>query len=108
MAEAFFRGRALSLTVLFFCLTVRLAAGPLDHWVCRNPQPFCPQLQSLAHGNGLWVVLGNVGVLATSVDGVGWDLASLGTNAVSISVGYGNGPFVAGTSRGAFYSYDAH
>jgi hypothetical protein len=83
-------------------------SAPLDQWLWRNPQPFAPQLQSVTHGGGLWLVFGNVGTLATSPDGVTWDLAFLGTNAVSINAAYGNGRYVAGTSRGEFYSADGH
>ncbi len=93
---------------LWLGLALRLTAGPLDQWVWRNPQPFCPQLQSVTHGGGLWLVLGNVGLVATSVDGVGWDLASFGTNSVQTFGAYGDGQYVAASSRGIFHSADAH
>ena len=96
------------------CLTLWLAfsteADELDHWIWRNPRPFCSQVNSVAHGGGLWVVGANAGMLATSPDAVEWDLASLGpsTNAFISTVAYGNGRFVVGSSRGLYFSYDAH
>jgi hypothetical protein len=82
--------------------------APLDQWIWRNPQPFAPQLQSVTHGAGLWLVFGNVGSCATSPDGITWDVALLGTNSASITGAYGNGRYVAGTSRGELYSADGH
>src|SRR5215468_743614 len=93
---------------LWLAAVFRAQSAPLDQWLWRNPQPFAPQLQSVTHGAGLWLVFGNVGTLATSPDGVTWDLALLGTNAVSITGAYGNGRYVAGTSRGEYYSSDGH
>jgi hypothetical protein len=83
-------------------------AAPTDQWIWRNPTPFRPQLQSVTHGGGLWLVFGNVAVITTSPDGITWDLASLGTNAVFINGAYGNGRFVAGTTRGSLFSFDGH
>src|SRR5215203_6220128 len=85
-----------------------LRGDELDRWVWRNPQPFGSQIWSLVHGDGLWLALANSGQLATSIDGIEWDLASLGTNSILVSGAHGNGRFVAGSSRGPFHSYDGH
>src|SRR5262249_12409537 len=93
---------------LWLATVFHAQSAPLDQWLWRNPQPFAPQLQSVTHGGGLWLVFGNVGTLATSPDGITWDLALLGPNAVSITGAYGNGRYVTGTSRGEYYSSDGH
>lgn len=94
--------------ICLLLLAGSVSAMPLDQWIWRNPKPFAPQLQSVTHGAGLWLVFGNIGSCATSPDGITWDVALLGTNAASITGACGNERYLLGTSRGEWYSTDGH
>ncbi|HKI68957.1 MAG TPA: hypothetical protein VKA67_05170, partial [Verrucomicrobiae bacterium] len=102
--------RTLVILSALLCLIFSLSASAdqLDHWVWRQPQPFSLQVNAVAHGNGLWALFANSGMVATSPDGIEWDLANAATNALFINAAFGNGRFVATSSRGVLYSMDGH
>ncbi len=93
---------------LFLGIAAGAAADPLDQWSWRNPQPFNPEIVSIAHGNGLWLAVANIGLVATSPDGAVWDLASIGTNGAVSASAFGTNRFVVGSSKGVFVSTDGH
>jgi hypothetical protein len=93
---------------LFLDFATSAPADQLDQWNWRNPQPFDPQVSSVVHGNGLWIVLGNSGLFATSPTGVKWDLAGIGTNAFVAASAFGTNTFVVASSKGVFLSTDGH
>lgn len=94
---------------LLLGFAARLPADQLDHWHWRNPQPFDPQVVSVAHGNGLWIIPATVsGLLATSPDGITWDLASIGTNSGFFACAFGTNRFVLASAKGVFISTDGH
>ena len=83
-------------------------ADPLTQWIWRNPQPFSPSLAAVVHGNGMWLAVANMGLIATSPDGMDWDLATIGTNASVSACAFGANEFVLGSSKGVFLSTDGH
>jgi hypothetical protein len=93
---------------LWLALVLNTCADPLTQWIWRNPQPFNPPNASVVHGSGLWLDVANMGLIATSPDGVGWDLASIGTNASVAACAFGTNRFVLGSSKGVFVSADGH
>jgi hypothetical protein len=93
---------------LWLALVLNTCADPLTQWIWRNPQPFNPPNASVVQGNGLWLDVANMGLIATSPDGVGWDLASIGTNASVSACTFGTNRFVLGSSKGVFVSTDGH
>jgi hypothetical protein len=96
------------LFVMLGFLPARTRADELDHWIWRNPSPFCSQVYCVAQADGLWLVFANAGMLATSLDGTNWDLANIGTNALLSAGAAGNGRCVVASSRGLYWSPDAH
>jgi hypothetical protein len=93
---------------LWLALALQVPADPLTQWIWRNPQPFNPTIASVVHGNGLWLGVANIGLIATSPDGVDWDLAGIGTNASVNSCAFGTNRFVLGSSKGVYVSTDGH
>jgi len=86
---------------------VAAAAGPLDNWHWRYPQPQANRLGSVAYGNGVFVAVGDRGTVMTSPSGSNWVAwPTLATNSLT-SVVYGGGQFVAVSAGGrAFTSSD--
>jgi hypothetical protein len=104
-----FPGQFFLTLFLGLVLVVSASADQLDQWNWRNPQPFNPQISSVVHGNGLWLVLATTtGLLATSPNGISWDLAGLGTNAGAYASAFGTNRFVVATPKGVFISTDGH
>ncbi len=58
-------------------------------------------LNSVAHGSGLFVAVGERGTILTSPDGVSWTARASGTDEWLWGVAYGNGRFVAVGGGGA-------
>jgi hypothetical protein len=84
-------------------------ADELDSWIWRSPRPHNQQAFALIRGGGLWLSLGHNGSVATSIDGMDWDLANLDINSPVIAGAFGNGVFIASApSRGLYVSTDAH
>ena len=73
------------------------ASGPLDHWTVRhsdsNPNA---ALYGITYGNGLFVAVGDFGVILTSRDGVSWTPQNSGaTNRSLRNLIFCNGRFYA-------------
>lgn len=58
------------------------------------------QLNAIAHGNGIFVVVGDNGSVSSSTDGTIWTSRSIGFTTNIETITYGNGIFVAGTAIG--------
>ena len=86
-------GIFLILTLLFFPHISN--SDPLDNWQWRNPLPQGNSLNGVTYGNGIFVVVGDLGTIFTSPDGVTWTQRSSGTTYNLNAVTYGNGIFVA-------------
>ncbi|MCC5788323.1 MAG: fibronectin type III domain-containing protein [Opitutales bacterium] len=62
----------------------------------------------VAYGDGVFVAVGDLGAVFTSIDGVEWTKRSAGTNQNLRAIAYGNGTFVAvGTSGRRIVSTDS-
>ena len=71
-----------------------LAAQAQENWLPRASGT-TSNLWGVAHGNGLWVAVGDPGVILTSPDGVAWTRRESGFPARwLVSVAYANGLFV--------------
>ncbi|WP_457631287.1 WD40/YVTN/BNR-like repeat-containing protein, partial [Oceanithermus sp.] len=70
-----------------------LVVGPVPGsvWSWRSGGVF----ESVAYGNGVYVIVGSDGAIVTSPDGASWTARGSGTDAWLYSVTYGNGTFVA-------------
>jgi uncharacterized membrane protein len=68
------------------------AGGAGTTWTVRNLGDF---LFGVTYGNGLFVAVGDGGVILTSPDGVSWTRRASGTSEWLRGVTYGNGLFVA-------------
>ncbi|WP_457631158.1 WD40/YVTN/BNR-like repeat-containing protein [Oceanithermus sp.] len=70
-----------------------LVVGPVPGsvWSWRSGGVF----ESVAYGNGVYVIVGGPGAIVTSPDGDSWTARGSGTDAWLYSVTYGNGTFVA-------------
>lgn len=72
-----------------------LHADYLDTWNWRNPLPVGEYLNSVIHGDGAFVAVGDMGTILTSPDSVTWTIRSSGTDVSLHGVTYGNSTFVA-------------
>src|SRR5438128_1248646 len=85
---------------LFACVSLLCVYGavaqsdPLSNWHWRNPLPQGNDLQGVAYGNGIFVVVGG-GAILTSSDGVQWTQGDFKAPARLTAATYGNGLFVA-------------
>ncbi len=98
-------GLALFQTALF--------AGPLDNWHWRNPLPngnplvLPHNLHGIVFTNGIFVAVGDSGVVSTSTDSTNWTESATATVNNLNAIAYGNGLFVAVGDGGAVeYSAD--
>ncbi|MHB8519816.1 MAG: hypothetical protein ACYDH9_03565 [Limisphaerales bacterium] len=78
----------------FVCLTGSVRSDPLDIWIRRNPLP-TSSFKSVAFGNGLYVVVGDGGLLFISSDASYWASVGTGTSNRLNAVAYGGGHFIA-------------
>ena len=69
-------------------------AEPLDHWQPITPFPPVHSLR-ISYGKGMFVAVGESGVLFTSSDGTAWEERSSGTVQPLRDVTYGGSTFVA-------------
>jgi hypothetical protein len=67
----------------------------LNSWTVRTSGT-TTDLQSVAFGNGIFVLVGNVGYIRTSTNGVTWTVRSSNTTARLEQVVFGNGVFITG------------
>jgi hypothetical protein len=68
-------------------------AEPLDNWNTRD-SGVTNVLNGVAYGNGVYVVVGNEGIVLSSTNGVNWTKRSSGTVVALNSVVYANSLFV--------------
>jgi hypothetical protein len=83
-----------------------IPAGPLDHWVRRNPLPQNDPLLEITYGNGRFVAVGERGSVVVSSNGVDWSAHPLRAQARTRSIAFGNGVFVAGADSSIVTSTD--
>ena len=69
--------------------------GPLDQWYWRSPLPTGNDLQDVAYGNNMYVIVGDHGTILTSKTKSNWERQDAGTNRDLLGVAFGNGKFVA-------------
>lgn len=78
-----------------------------EQWIVRGPPgsvgDFADQecLYGIANGNGVFVAVGDGGVIRHSQDGLNWITQRPGQSQNFWTIGFGNGSFVAGTTDGA-------
>lgn len=93
--------------VLFQLIVV---AGPLDNWHWRNPLPNGnPQLSSqnlygITFANGIFVAVGDSGVVSLSTDTTNWTQSTTATTSALNAITYGNNLFVSVGNSGAVES----
>src|SRR5438034_1114088 len=75
-------------------ISLRSSTDPLNQWYLRNPSPTGYGLSGIAYGNGVFVAVGNSGIVLTSVDGISWSDARPVPYTLR-GVTFGNGLFVA-------------
>src|SRR5688572_17325694 len=78
-----------------------LSAAPLEKWHWRSPLPQANPLRSVAHGNGLYVAVGDLGTILTSPDGTNWTRQTSGTTSALRDCAYGAGQWVVVGDFGA-------
>ena len=78
------------------------------HWIQHDPIA-SDQVNSIVYGKGIFVAVGETGLVMTSSDGVNWTKQTSGipNNVNLMGVGYGNGEFVAVSTGPLFASLDA-
>jgi len=75
---------------------------PLDRWYWKNPLPQGRDLVSVAYGNNTFVALTNGGdTVATSSDGITWEVGTTGDCTSQYVVRYGKNIFVSVGSLGS-------
>lgn len=104
------------LVLSVFCLyALSASAQPsncLSHWKWRDPSPQGDALHGIAYGNGLWVAVGEAGVIITSTNKVDWQIEHyLGTHLFDVT--FAAGKFVAvggswGSPAWALFSTNGH
>ncbi|MHB8523900.1 MAG: hypothetical protein ACYDH9_24515 [Limisphaerales bacterium] len=87
----------------FVFLTACVRSDPLDIWIRRNPLP-TSSFKSVAFGNGLYVVVGDGGLLFISSDASYWATVGTGTSNRLNAVTYGGGHFIAVGDNGTIIS----
>lgn len=92
------------------CVAVAPIAGVLVstdslHW-SEVALPYNPDLALVAHGNGVFVVVGNNAAYSSS-DGTHWTVASLGVATTPSALVFAGGRFLAISGNTAFTSTDA-
>lgn len=70
-------------------------ADPLDSWHVRSGVLGGYTLNAVAYGNGIFVVVGNKGVIQTSPDGTNWTVRTSGILHDLKGITFGNNMFVA-------------
>jgi hypothetical protein len=78
--------------VLFFLLALHSFCAPLDDWYRRNPTQQWDMLVSIAHGNGRFVAIGQVGTVIVSTNGQNWQVVQ--GKPYQTQLAFGNGVFV--------------
>lgn len=86
---------AMTITSQVAMLTVTYP-GPLDIWTERPAPADTGMLRSIIYANGLFVTVGDHGVILTSSDGANWSNQISGTSLDLAAITWGNGLFVAG------------
>lgn len=81
-----------------------IAAGPLDIWHWRNPEPTGARLHAVTFGAGQYVAVGETGVIMTSVDTRNWTAVSIPVGATLRGIAYGANRFVAVGDSGTIIS----
>ena len=76
----------------FLVLASPLKADPLDQWTRQHPYP---SWSGIAFANNRFVIVGEIGAIQTSSDGVTWAPQTSGTGNALADVTYANGRFVA-------------
>lgn len=76
-------------------VVIRYSTDNLNSWNTTNSQFGSSNINSIVFGNGVFVIAGDSGKIASSVDGITWTLRVSGTTAIlGESSAYGNGLFV--------------
>lgn len=65
--------RRLATLIGFMLLTLPLSGRVVDDWEYRHPQPHNQNLWKVGHAEGVYVMIGNGGVLTTTSDLVNWE-----------------------------------
>lgn len=85
---------AMLLVLLIFLKPSYSCAEPLDNWHVRYSHSGGYALNAVAYGNGMFVAVGNNGLILSSTDGADWLPCSSGITAELTGVAYGAGMFV--------------
>jgi hypothetical protein len=88
--------RKLSCGILYFVVAIVRSAEPVDTWIAVTPPAGLPALKDVAFGNGVFVLTGFDGAIATSTNGLTWSQQNAGTtNTFWGGVKFVNGRFFA-------------
>jgi hypothetical protein len=79
------------------------AVNPVDIWLKRTPLPEENDLEAIAYGNGLYVAVGDKGVILTSTNGTRWQSVRPETDMRLRFVAFGGGVFVAAGWGNSYY-----
>jgi hypothetical protein len=92
---------SVSFILSIFILFAPASADPLDNWHLRNP--LLPQVNSfngVTYGNGIFVAVGEYGIILTSPNGMNWTERNLGITLHLNGVTYEKDIFVAIGNKG--------
>jgi len=85
--------------------TGKLATSPdATTWTQRTSSFGTTLIRNVAYGAGYWVAVGDSAKVAYSTDGVTWTQVTTGITGTVLSVQWGNGLWVIGSSSGAIYT----
>jgi hypothetical protein len=83
-----------------------IPAEPVDRWKRRNPLPQNESLFDAAHGNDVFVAVGERGTIVSSTNGTDWSASQTTGETILSGVAFGNGVFVAAGGANIFSSID--
>ncbi|HVU99751.1 MAG TPA: hypothetical protein VHH88_00215, partial [Verrucomicrobiae bacterium] len=82
----------------------RPAGAVLENWGWRSPLPQGNPIHNVVFANGIYVAVGDLGTILTSVDGAHWERRASGVSDMLRDCAYGAGTYVAVGDFGAVWT----
>jgi hypothetical protein len=75
--------------------TIHYSSNPAESWQTAGYSSGERSLNAVTYGNGMFVAVGNSGIIVTSPDGINWTQQANTSETSLLAVAYGNGSYVA-------------